>query len=388
MIGNKVDVIMEDADMAIESEELESDESIHDDIPFEPTKLQIVSKVMLLDLLMRRIKSEALELQPDFQRGMGVWSPLKQSRLIESLLMKIPIPSFYFDASNEDRWLVVDGLQRLSTIRNFIDGKFVLENLEFLHEFEGLTFSELTPTMQRRIEETEFVCYQIMPNTPSRVKFEIFRRINTGGNNLTAQEMRHALYVGAVTDLLKDMVSSREFLEATSSGIPSQRMADRECALRYLAFSSIDPATYAKKDLDLFLCDFMKSFNDSCKANPDGIRVARELALFKKVMLVAFQLFGKVAFRKAVRVEGGRTPPISKALFEAWSVNLAKLNDSERADLIARREDLSVRFERLMRTDELFMQSITHSTGHVTNVRRRFDSIRKIIRETLDVTSS
>ena len=374
--------------MAIESEELESDASIHDDIPFDPTKLQIVSKVMLLDLLMRRIRSEALELQPDFQRGMGVWSPLKQSRLIESLLMKIPIPSFYFDASNEDRWLVVDGLQRLSTIRNFMDGKFSLENLEFLHEFEGLSFSQLTPTMQRRIEETEFVCYQIMPNTPSRVKFEIFRRINTGGNNLTPQEMRHALYVGAVTDLLKDMVSSKEFLEATSSGIPSQRMADRECALRYLAFSSIDPTTYAKKDLDLFLCDFMKSFNEYCKANPDGGRSAKELALFRDVMSASSQLFGKFAFRKAVKLEGGRTPPISKALFEAWSVNLAKLDASERARLIVRRENLCSRFERLMREDELFMQSITHSTGHVVNVRRRFESIKRIIREELNGTAS
>ena len=379
---------MDSNSMMIEDEELEADSSIRDDIPFEPTKLQIASKVMLLDLLMRRIKSKALDLQPDFQRSMGVWSILKQSRLIESLLMRIPIPSFYFDASNEDHWLVVDGLQRLSTIRDFIDEKFALVNLEFLHDFEGLKFSQLPPTMQRRIEETEFVCYQIMPNTPSRVKFEIFRRINTGGNNLTPQEMRHALYVGPITDLLKEMVSLREFQEATSNGIPAQRMADRECALRYLAFLSINPAMYEKKDLDVFLCDYMKAFNESNKADTQRLNSTAELELFKEVMSTAFKIFGKLAFRKVIKIEGGRMPPISKALFEAWSVNLAKLKKAERTLLVARRDVLIRKFEKLLCEDAEFTQSITHSTGHVTIVRRRFTTIKTIMEEVLNATAS
>ena len=102
-------------------------------------------------------------------------------------MLRIPIPAFYFDGTNEDKWLVVDGLQRLTAIRRFIILEdLVLCDLEYLKEHEGKTFSQLSRPMQRAIEEANIVWYLIMPGTPKQVKFSLFRRINTGCLHLGA----------------------------------------------------------------------------------------------------------------------------------------------------------------------------------------------------------
>jgi hypothetical protein len=111
--------------------------------PFNPTLINITSKQMSLDTLIKRIREGEVNLSPDFQRA-EVWKPTARSRLIESLLIRIPLPAFYMDATNEDRWLVVDGLQRLSTLRDFvINNSLRLQELEFLIQFHGLRYKDL-----------------------------------------------------------------------------------------------------------------------------------------------------------------------------------------------------------------------------------------------------
>jgi Protein of unknown function DUF262 len=109
--------------------------------PFDPTKIRIEARPMTVDLLVRRIKEGALNLSPDFQRKAGLWKPGPQSRLIESMMIRVPIPAFYIDATDEDNWLVVDGLQRLSVLNRFMIRKELrLADLEFLTVHNGKTF--------------------------------------------------------------------------------------------------------------------------------------------------------------------------------------------------------------------------------------------------------
>ena len=126
--------------------------------PFNPSKIDITTKHLTIDLLIKRLKADPIEidLAPAFQRKGDLWDDQKQSQLIESLLIKFPLPAFYFDGSDNNKWLVVDGLQRLSSLRNFVIlKKLKLQGLEFLNKLEGDGFDDLPRNLQRQIEEAQ-----------------------------------------------------------------------------------------------------------------------------------------------------------------------------------------------------------------------------------------
>lgn len=367
-----------------EEEEENSDSSLTSeecsDTPFDPRSVNVYAKSQVVNLLMRRIKVGALDLHPDFQRSSWIWTKVKQSRLIESLLIKIPIPSLYFDASDDTRWLVIDGLQRLSTIDDFVNDRFKLTKLEFLHNFEGMTYSQLPAHYQMRIDETEVSSYLVMPGTPLRVKFDIFRRINTGGVPLSQQEIRHALNMGPCTELLKEMTDLDSFRNVMGGGISDVRMADRECALRYLVFSDLTPDAYVKKDFNLFLCEYMAQFNATHKGlKLNDAVMAGHLDRFSRTMELASALFGDKAFRLLNKESQPVVKRVNKALFEAWSVNLANLDEIS-TDILKERKDILIeRFAASLTSDTDFYRSVTQSTGSVAAVRTRFATVKSLI---------
>jgi len=342
--------------------------------PFDPNDIAIVTKNPSIDSVIKRIEHKEIELNPDFQRKGGIWQIKEKSRLIESLLLNIPLPVFYVAADKDDNWIVVDGLQRLTTLKEYIEDKtLILKNLEFLTQFEGLKFESLPRNMQRRILETEPVFHIIQPTTPKTVTRTIFKRINTSGLPLSAQEIRHALYNGKSTALLKELSECEEFKMATNNSISDDRMADRECVLRYLAFSHRSPGDYKNKDLDGFLSRTMEVFN----AMPDE-RINYYRQQFKKAMLNCHTVFGIEAFRKQA-FNKDRLFPISKALFETWSVILSNCNDDEIEILKERYEDLQDRFIKLLNGQ--------HLPSAVNDYEYIFLNFAKAIQQTADVKS-
>ncbi len=207
-----------DVEVVYDDVEIESNgESFRNKIiPFDPSQIDISMQSMTMDSLVKRIKNEEINLNTDFQRRGGLWTKVQKSQLIESLLLKIPLPAFYFDAGVDDEWLIIDGLQRISTIKEFmIDKTFKLKGMEFFGDLEGVGFDDLPRVFVRRIEETNLVVFTVKRGTPLNVKYNIFNRINTGGLELNSQEIRHALNQGKAVEILKDLSAREEFKMAT-----------------------------------------------------------------------------------------------------------------------------------------------------------------------------
>ena len=333
--------------------------------PFNPKEINIKSKTMSLDNIIKRIRESEIDMAPDFQRKGDLWTPDKQSRLIESMLIKLPLPAFYFDGTEDEKWLVVDGLQRLSAIKNFVvDESLRLQGLEFLENISGKTFSELPRNYRRMIEETEIVAYIINPGTPADVKFNIFKRINTGGLVLEPQEIRHALNQGIPSKFVAQLAQLESFKEATQNVIATDRMLDREFVTRFLAFYLNGPKGY-KPDLDTFMTSSMGQLKFKTTDELNNIKEA-----FDKAMKLSKIIFGKWAFRKVYSIEE-RRKPINKALFEVWSVELASFTPEEQKRAKSRKRDIFQEFTKLMNDDETFVAAITSATGDKGRVNYR-----------------
>jgi len=351
--------------------------------PFDPAEIDVITRTMTVDLLLARIRRGVLDLAPDFQRFAGIWNDVAQSKLIESLLLRIPLPTLYAAESGEESWAVVDGIQRLTSIARFVDPAIVgasslrLRGLEYLRHYDGRTYQELPGALQTRINETELIVHLIRAGTPESVKFNIFARLNTGGTPLTLQELRHALIPGRTRTLLRELADSEPFLEATQRSVKPARMADREMVLRFLAFRLTDPSDYPRGDLDDFLRGAMKWLNDL----PEQ-QIERLASDFARSMRAAAAIFGEHAFRKVFAGQRTRLP-INKALFEAESVSLAKLSAEELARLRERRGKVLARLADLME-DGRFLQAISVATGDAEKVRVRFSAIEHMLREVAD----
>jgi hypothetical protein len=341
--------------------------------PFDPDKIKVARESKTISLLTTRIDHGEIDLAPEFQRRARIWDPGRKGRLIESILLRIPLPVFYVASDAQESWSVVDGLQRLTTIHDFLNGVFQLKGLEYLIQFEGSRFADLPRSMQRRIEETELVVNIIQPGTPEEVMFNIFSRINTGGLTLNGQEIRHALNKGPARAFLKDLAHAKPFIRATGGSVSDNRMAGRECALRFLAFRLTRWQDYSTSDLDGFLNAAMQRLNGLSTS-----QLRRHQADFERAMDAATAIFGNDAFRKRYDLDAGRNP-ISKALFEAWAVTLAELDADDVARLVARAPQVRQAFVDLMVEDRDFEVAISYSTGSPGRVHRRFATVERLI---------
>ena len=343
--------------------------------PFNPEQIKIRTVHVVVEQIVSRIRHDEIDLAPDFQRQLGIWNRKRQSRLVESLLLRIPIPVFYVAADPHDNWMVIDGIQRMGTLYDYVTGEFSLTELEYLTRLNNSKYADLARPFQRRISETQLIVNVVEPGTSDEVMHNVFNRINTGGLPLRGQEIRHALHPGPVREFLQNLAESDEFLKATDNSIKTERMADRECVLRFAAFYICSWEIYRASDLNGFLVSAMKEINGMSKSGRMHIAAA-----FRKAMQAAFDIFGQDAFRNPTH---GKRRPVSRALFDGWAVLLAQCETAEIDCLVQQREGVRCRFRQMVHEDTDFEKSISTSTGSQKSVRKRFATIEKIIQESL-----
>lgn len=340
--------------------------------PFNPNSIDVDIATVNLGMLIDQLGNEEIELNPEFQRASDIWSPTKKSRLIESILLGLPLPSFYF---SEDRYSqklsVIDGLQRLCAIKDFvIYKKLKLQDLQFLHSFEGKGYDDLDRPEIRRINSLKITMNTLRKSTPNEVKFVIFQRVNTAGEPLKPQEMRHALNQGPAAVMIKNMAEMESFKRATNFSVPSKRMQDRDFANRFVAFY-LGYQEYSG-ELDNFMNSQMGQLNVMSTDERAAVCEA-----FNKAMTCCYSIFKDDTFRKRMDMND-RRKPISKAVFDALSVNVAWLTDSERDDLINSASLVREKFMSLCRDDK-FMMAVSTGTGKKYSVNVRFAMVKEML---------
>jgi len=297
--------------------------------------------------------------------------------LIESVLLGLPLPSFYFSEDSYSQKLsVIDGLQRLCAIKDFIiDKRLKLHDLQFLHAFEGKGYDDLERPEIRRIKGLKISVNTLRKSTPNEVKYIIFQRVNTAGEPLTSQEMRHALNQGPAAHFLKQLAELDSFVQATDHSVSSRRMQDRDFANRFVAFYlGYDGYT---GELDNFLNEKMGEVNKMTDTQRNELLIA-----FNKSMQCCYAMFGKHTFRKYSEMDSQRGR-ISKAIFDTVSVNIAWLSDEQRRKLESMSSLVRKGLMNLFR-DDCFMKAISIGTAQKSNVQIRFFGFKSMIDRILE----
>jgi hypothetical protein len=371
--------------------EAEKDEgTIH--APFDPEKIDVITQARTVDLLLTRLREGELDLSPEFQRRSNVWNESRKSGLIESMLLRIPIPSLYVSEDKDGNYTVVDGLQRLCAISHFVDvaslnkaaqvtlNPLRLQGLESLKEYIGDSFAELPRPLQRRISETELTLHIIRASTPSNVKFNIFSRINQGGLPLTAQEIRNAIYPGEWRVRVRGLAESKLFLKVTENKIKVERMQDIELVLRFVAHYTL--AGGDKRPDDQNLDDFLNLTVEKRAVQWSGDKWREVELSFARALTAAPKVFGRIAFRKYSPPNYYRLP-INRGLFETESVALARRTDGELEALGSRSDLVIEKFAERYAKDDDFSRALISATGRGRAWNKRMDVVDGIFDEVL-----
>ena len=324
--------------------------------------------------VLRRIKSGGYVMDPDFQRDF-IWPEDKQSKLIESVLMRIPLPVFYLGEDSQGRMIVVDGLQRLSTFEGFVNNKLRLK-LPNQIELNNKHFNELSAKLQNRIEDCNLILYIIDAKVPERARLDIFERVN-GGIPLTRQQMRNCLYNGAATQFLKKEAETDIFKRATGNSLTPKTMRDREFVNRFCAFQLLQIDNY-KDGMDEWLAMALKEMNKLDKAAL--IKLSDE---FQNSLRNNYFLFKDQSFRKHIQGQN-RRGVLNASLWDVMVTGLSKYSPKQ---IVKHADEIKGCFFTLIES-ERFVWSITYGPNSPDRVKYRFEITQKMFEEIFNAHTS
>ncbi len=345
--------------------------------PYNVNLIRVDTKQFSVESIFSKIEKGNINLSPDFQRH-NVWTAKQKSRFIESLLLNIPVPVFYLAQNADAKYDVVDGLQRLTTIHQFMNNKFKLRDLQYLGKScEGKYFSSdksitgnriqraekdcLEYKYINRIEDIQIMAHVIDSQTPPKAKYDIFNRVNTGGTKLNSQEIRNCFASTRSRKLLNSICQSREFLDATDRSVSSKRMDDHELILRFIGFymfKHMNKGVEYKGDMK----NYLNSVISNIDLLDDGkVGLIDEVA--RKALKSSFSIFGKYAFRRYDKEEDlyGRKKILNRSLFTGFTLAFSEHECVENIDVSP--EDNVKKFIKYLNEDEHYRKCISEATN-------------------------
>ncbi|MDG6250334.1 DUF262 domain-containing protein [Methanocalculus sp.] len=330
-------------------------------------------------------KRGKLILQPDFQRQY-VWDNKKASKLIESALMAIPLPTLYFAEESNGQQSVIDGQQRLTAFFSYLDGDFPdgktfkLSGMTAFPELNRKTFSDLDEETQDKIQDFTVRTITILKGSDADLKFEIFERLNTGSVPLNDMEIRNCVYRGPYLKLLKELAADSEFLKLMGLEGPQKRMKDVEFVLRFAAFYHETYLRY-KPSMKQFFNRDMEKYRYISEKEAKELKEA-----FKKAVSIINSLFGGNAFKRFY--PGTADDPNGKweqKRFNAslYDVYLGIFCDKDKNQVYQALDALREGIIDLMISDSEFIEAILIGTSEQERVKKRFDIMRRTVEDIL-----
>lgn len=390
----------ESEDLLVEAEDDDDDSFELPQATFTPVNFSHGTR-RILDLYRSYAVDKELDPRPSFQRGY-VWDRNRATKLIESILLHVPIPLIYTAEEDDGREVVIDGQQRLTSCFSFIEGffpptasdlerskagyevkkrPFRLGKMKILTDLQGKSYTQLPDNLKRTFDRYGLQVIKISKESHPDVKFEIFERLNTGSVALSDQEIRNCIYRGEYNDLINKLSNMDTFRKLLGLSAEAKRMQDVELVLRFLTFNDKTHLNYNQK-MRAFLNGHMRENRHLSVEKAEKFR-----SNFSNACDLAFTVFGERAFRRysvgtAKNPNGGWERSVNKALFDCVMFWFARY---EKRQIVDRKDAVRDALIRLCVEDIVFVDAITLGTGDPARVRSRFEIWGKELRKLVDL---
>ncbi|MGW6750676.1 DUF262 domain-containing protein [Streptomyces sp. NPDC055006] len=326
-----------------------------------------------LETIASMVDSDAIDVGPQFQRR-DRWDISRQSALIESFLLNIPVPPVYLAEEEFGSYSVIDGKQRITAVRDFMRNQYQLSGLERFSEIEGYRFKGLPASLRNALAVRPYIrAISILRQSDPETKYEVFHRLNSAGQPLNAQEIRNVIYRGPLNDLIMDL-SSNKFLESQlkvrDSRSPAYRaMADVELVLRFLALRDTW-STFSgglRSSMDSFMERHAKA----------GTKTLLEYSqAFQRSIGACESLWGSKAFKRPDR-DGWRDQMLA-GMFDAQMIAVDQLSD-EQIKRLSRHQNEVLRVTRELFEEPAFEAAVRVATNTPSRIALRITQMRNAL---------
>lgn len=367
----------DDRDLVADIEESEAELDEDEPIQWVRAHKQVVFSA--IDYNLEQIADQAIsgdfDLQPQYQRRLR-WTPDRKSRLIESFLMNVPIPPIYLSEEPDGRYAVIDGKQRITAIAEFLNGDLALTGLWYYTHLEGKRIGDLDKKerdfLTKRIALRAVI---ILEQSPSEIKLQTYRRLNTGGVHLNAQEIRNIAFRGPLNDLIMELSEKPRFhrllhIRDRTKSTMYQHMRDAELVLRFLAFRE------SWRAFEGSVKGHMDSYMERNR-NADAETLESLRQAFQQALDVVEAAFGDHAFQRWQPDKRRWRRPVVAALYDAEMIGSIGFDPDQ---LAAKQDDIIAGLQKLF-TTKRFREATEAATNAKSALTYRIDAIHKLLRQ-------
>lgn len=336
--------------------------------------LVLQSSDLSLETIAQMVDNGAIDVAPHYQRRER-WKPEAQAELIESFLLNVPVPPVYLAEDDFGTYSVIDGKQRITAIHAFMRNKFQLAKLDRFFEVNDFVFDKLPKPLKNALSIRPYIrVVTLLKQTNPDLKYEVFTRLNTGGQPLLAQEIRNALYRGPLNDLLFELAHESGFLRGqlkikTEKEAAFTEMTDVEIVLRFFSL---------RKQWENFSGDSRRSMDDFMAQHrkPSTSELNDFKSDFKSTLSKCEQLWGKDAFHRYTGT--GFRDQFMAAIYDAEMIAVDSLSDATFAKLLALRTKVIEGTQKLF-SDKKFEESVRVSTNTPSRVSYRIKKVMEML---------